>query len=262
MSEVETLASPLLHAAGFAHGFATRHGGVSRGGLASLNLGRGLGDDEEALAENHQRLAARIGYARERLFEISQVHGDRVRVVGPEDVRLAVAREEGDGLVTREPGVALAVRTADCIPILMASPATGAVAAVHAGWRGVENHIALRALDALTALGAAVEDLLVAVGPHIRRASFEVSEEVATQLVAALPERVDGISAPDVVDRSGPRPHVDLARILAAQLRAAGVRHLDDVGGDTFADAARFFSHRRDRGDTRRHLAVIVAPTG
>lgn len=251
---VEVLESPLLRAAGFIHGFATRIGGASRGCFDSLNLGRGLGDDPEALEENHRRLAARIGYERERLIEISQVHGDRIREVAADEPRLTVAAEEGDGLFTAAAGTALSVRTADCVPLLLADPRTDLVAAVHAGWRGVENHIALRAVEQLVAAGARAGDLVAAIGPHIRLASFEVGEEVAAQLVASHPERLD-----TVVDRSGPRPKVDLASILRAQLRSVGLTQIDDLARDTFAEPALFYSHRRDRGDTGRHLAVIVA---
>lgn len=245
------LQSELLARHGFAHGFSLRTGGVSQGPFASLNLGRSVGDAPEAVARNVVRFAEAVGLDPDRLYEVSQVHGRGVRVVREDDEVLAVRREEADALVARAPGHAVAVRTADCVPILLADPQRGAVAAVHAGWRGVVDRVLDAALEALDPDRTKV---LCAIGPHIRAASFEVGEDVAR----AIAEAAHG---EDVVFPGDPRPHVDLARAVRAQLRARGVElaHIDDVGGCTFTDAARFFSHRRDAGTTGRHLATIVA---
>jgi YfiH family protein len=252
------LRSPLLERHGFAHAFTTRQGGVSAAPFDTFNLARNVGDDPEAVAENHRRLADALGYA--RLFELSQVHGRVVREIGaheaPEDVR----REEGDALVAREAGVAVAVRVADCIPLLLADPETGAVAAVHAGWRGVEARIAEAALAALGAgpssrRGHPPTDpsrVLAAIGPHIRLGHFEVGPEVADRLEAVA----HGVAC---TDRSMEKPHVDLTAILRAQLRALGVVHVDDVGGCTYAERTRFFSFRRDGAASGRQVGVIVA---
>ena len=121
---------------------------------------------------------------------------------------------------------------------------------MHAGWRGVAARIAPRALERLR--DGRDQPALAVLGPHIRRAHFEVGEEVVDQLRAATP----GID--HAIDRSRAKPHVDMAAILRAQLEPLGV-DVHDVGGDTFADATRFFSYRRDAGNTGRHLAVVVA---
>lgn len=240
-----TLRSAQLTKLGFVHGFSTRRGGVSAAPFDSLNLGRAIGDGDEAVAENHRRFAADVGY--DVVFELSQVHSARVREVQRgEDPRL-VRAEEGDALIARHAGLAVGVRTADCIPLLLAHPKSGTVAAVHAGWRGVETRIAGATIEALDVPPG---ELLAVTGPHIRLASFEVGEDVARRLQAAS-------SAKDVISRAFERPHVDLFRVLEAQLADLGVS-LKDVGGDTFADPARFFSYRRD-GKTGRHLSVIVA---
>lgn len=247
MREVPLQRSALLTDAGFVHGFSTRRGGVSEAPFDSLNLGRALGDAASKVEENHRRLAASLGYA--RLFELSQVHGVRVRNVrAGEDARV-VRAEEGDALIAREPGIAVGVRTADCIPLLLAHRHSGHVAAVHAGWRGVEAKIAAQAIKEL---GHPASELVAALGPHIRQANFEVGEDVAERLAAASDAR-------DVVDRSD-TPHVDLTQILIAQLRALGVSDVDDAGGCTYADQA-YFSYRRDGARTGRMLSVIVAGT-
>lgn len=236
--------SALLERHGFAHGFSLRTGGVSEGCFASLNLARTVGDDPAHVAENTRRFAAALGDP--PLFEVSQVHGREVVQVRHTHTIEMVRAQEADALVTRVEGHGIAVRTADCVPILLADPESGAVAAVHAGWRGVVARI----------LEAAVEQLggspIAAIGPHIRLESFEVGPEVADQIEAvAHGEPVRHVREP--------RPHVDLARAVTAQLKALGVEEVDDVGGDTFVESERFFSHRRDAGRTGRHLSGIVA---
>lgn len=240
-----TLRSAHLSEHGFVHGFSTRQGGASAAPFDSLNLGGGIGDSPQAVARNHRLFAEDVGY--EELFELSQVHSATVREVRRGEDPKVVRAEEGDALIARDAGVAVGVRTADCVPLLLAHPAAGVVAAVHAGWRGVEANIAT---EAVRVMGVPAGELIAVAGPHIRLASFEVGEDVAQRLEAAS-------SARNVVSRAHERPHVDLFRILEAQLADISVR-LEDFGADTFADAARFFSYRRD-GKTGRHLSVIVA---
>jgi len=238
--------STLLDAHDFAHGFSTRQGGVSEGAFASLNLARTVGDDPAAVAENTRRFVEAIGGPK-RLYEVSQVHGDTIVEVAGEPVA-DVRPIEADALLTRAAGAAVAVRTADCVPVLLADPRTGAVAAVHAGWRGVEARIVP---EAVARLGHPTR-LLAAIGPHIRLDAFEVGPEVAERIAAAA-------HGEPVVQPRDPRPHVDLARAVRAQLVHAGVERIDDVGGCTHAEADRFFSHRRDAGHTGRHLSAIAA---
>ncbi len=249
------LTAPSLTQAGFRHGFSLRTGGVSHALFTSLNLARNLGDEPECVEENHHRLAAALGYEAGRLFEVSQVHG-----AGIEEVDGALAPElfrarEADALFTRAAGVALGIRTADCVPILLADTRSGAVAAVHAGWKGVVAGVVPGSVAALLrATGSEPRDLLCAVGPHIGVDAFEVGLEVAEALRRAVP----GVSV--VVPRE-PRPHVDLGQAVLAQLTQAGLAHdhVEFVGGCTFLDATRYYSYRRDGGATGRHLAVIQA---
>lgn len=249
------LRSALLSKDGFSHGFSLRTGGVSSGPFESLNLGRALGDDPASVDENHRRFAHVVGY--ERVFELSQVHGSRIRYVSPTEDPSVVRQEEGDALVADAPTTAIGIRVADCVPVLIGDVRSGRVGAAHAGWRGVTGHIVPRTVDALIAAGSDVRDLRVALGPHIRVGAFEVGDEVAAALVAATPGGQDDV----VVRRDGERPHVDLAVVLMAQLRARGLAEgqLDDVGGCTFSEPDRFFSFRRDGQRSGRHLAVIVA---
>lgn len=138
---------PEMREAGFPHGFSTRVGGVSPAPWDSLNLGGSCGDDPERVSENFRRFCAAIGTDPDCLVKNQQVHGDRVRLVTRAD-RMAFPGEPGtveaDGLMTREAGVCLAAFSADCIPVLLCDPVTGAAAAVHAGWRGTALGIAAR----------------------------------------------------------------------------------------------------------------------
>lgn len=250
----DVLRSELLHQHGFVHGFSLRTGGVSGEPYASLNLGRAVGDAPSAVAENLLRFARSVGFEPERLFEVSQVHGARTVSVRPGATPEALRVEQADAMVATAPGAAVAIRVADCVPVLMADPRSGAVAAAHAGWRGCVAGVVPAVLDALAReANARPADVLVAIGPHIRVGAFEVGEEVAEELVRAAPE------AHAVLHGAG-KPRVDLSRVLRAQLAAAGVgdAHVEDVGGCTYAESERFFSYRRDGQRSGRHLAAIA----
>jgi len=248
---VRAFQSTLLDRHGFRHLFSTRAGGVSRAPYDSLNLGFHLGDDDDAVHENRARFAECLGIPLDRVYEQRQVHGVHVREVDGTDEPSVVADAEGDALISRRPGIAVAARTADCVPILIGDRESGAVSAVHAGWRGAVSGVVARAVTELSPDPSA---LVAAIGPHIRVAAFEIGEEVAL-----LMERAAGGRA--VVDRSRAKPHGDLAQLVRLQLLDLGLEAaaIDDVGGCTYSDAARFFSHRRDLGRTGRHLSAIVA---
>lgn len=250
------LTSTLLAASGVRHAFFTRSGGVSSGGFASLNASFAVGDEPANVRENRRRALRAIGPQLGEAFLARQVHGRNVIEVTGQAMASDVARCQADALVSARPNVVLGVLTADCVPLLMVAPDAGAVAAVHAGWRGVESKVVEAAVLNLCKLGARPERLLVALGPHVGANAFEVGEDVAARLAACSP-------AADVVVRPlGLRPRVDLARILIAQLEAAGVppAHVDRVSGCTYAEPERFFSYRRDGKASGRLLSVVVAP--
>lgn len=248
---VRALRSTLLDQHGFRHGFATRLGGVSRAPRDTLNVGYHVGDDEDAVRENRKRFLRAIGLTHDRLFEQRQVHGTAIRAISSQDCPQAIADAEGDGLIVRVAEHGVAARTADCVPVLIGHPVSGHVAAVHVGWRGTVAGIVPAAIQALAHDPA---ELIVAIGPHIRVGAFEIGQEVAAKMEHAAGDD-------PVIDRTGPKPHGDLARLICIQLRRSGVpdHAIDDVGGCTHTDEARFFSHRRDHGETGRHLSVIIA---
>jgi polyphenol oxidase len=241
---VNLLRSTLL--AAFPHGFTTRAGGVSAPPFDALNLGGAVDDDPAAVEQNWARLVAatRLSFARVR-----QVHGDRITLVS------AGGRpgEEADGVATRAPGVAACVLVADCAPVLLGDLRTGAVAAVHAGWRGTIARIAARGVEALVRdLGARPSDLVAAVGPSIGPCCYEVSPELAARFADELGD--------DVVTGEAARPRLDLWRANARALHDAGVpaSRVDVLGRCTSCAPELFFSHRRDRGHTGRQVGFIA----
>lgn len=224
------------------HGFPTREGGVSTGAWASLNAGGSVGDAPAAVELNLALIAAEAKVPRDRLFGVTQVHGDAV-VEAP--VGSAV---QADAIWSGRAGDAVGVKTADCVPILIADPKGRRVAAVHAGWRGTLSEIAARTVETLVRAGSAPADLRVAIGPAIGACCYAVGEDLIAQFAARFPAEVCG---------SGRT--LDLKRAVRVTLERAGVPHaqIDDLGLCTACDP-RFFSHRRDKGHTGRHFSFIA----
>lgn len=235
----------------FHHGFPTREGGVSGGPYASLNCGVNTDDRPDHVARNLVRLAELAQVAPGGVRTVHQVHGIAVAeapAAAEGSAQVPAPFAEADGLVTAHAGLVLGIRTADCVPILLADEANGLAAAAHAGWRGTIDGVLSQTVAALVMRGAKAGGLSVVLGPHIRRCCFEVGREVAKRFESKV-----GSAA---VVPQGDRYRVDLALTLRHELSALGVREVDDVGGCTSCDA-RYFSHRRDRGVTGRHLSFV-----
>jgi YfiH family protein len=242
---------------GFRHGFSARAGGVSVPPFDTLNLGWKWGDDHLSVDENHRRLLVASGAP--TMLRVSQVHGVRiVRVRGGDDPA-AIAAEQADGLCTDEPGLGLSVHVADCTPILIACPRTGACAALHAGWRGTVAGMARIGVETLTSqFGCRPEELRVALGPCIGVCCFEVGREVEEAFVAAMPAaRRDGV----LVSSTGMKTRIDLRGFQARQLEAVGVApdHIDASTDCTLCDAnGRFYSFRGAGRATGQSVGFIV----
>ncbi len=226
------------------HGFATREGGVSTGAFASLNAGGAVGDDPASVEMNLDLLAAAARVERDRLFGVSQVHGDQV-VEAP-----VAASVEADAIWSGREGDGVGIRTADCVPLLLVDPRGRRVAAVHAGWKGTLSEIAARTVEALARAGTSPADLRAAIGPAIGPCCYAVGEE----LVARFTERFPA----EVCVRRPPGPFLDLPLAVRTTLIRAGVpaSQIDALGLCTACDP-RFFSHRRDKGRTGRHFSFV-----
>ena len=241
---------------GIRHGFFTRDGGVSDGFYASLNAGLGSRDAPERVAENRARMAAALGVARDRLVTAYQVHSPNV-VVATEPWSRAQA-PQADAVVTRVPGLAVGVTTADCGPLLLADREAGIVGAAHAGWKGALAGVAEAAVEAMEQLGASRRRIVVALGPMIRQPNYEVGPDFVTRFTADDAEN-RRFFVPAA--RAG-HAMFDLAGYITARLQRAGVGRIEDLGHCTYADPARFFSYRRSphraEADYGRHISAIA----
>jgi YfiH family protein len=248
--------SPRLAEACVPHAFSTRIGGVSGAPFESLNLGSTisptLSDDPTNVRENYRRLLTAIGCEMRQWVYVHQVHGNAVA-----DAHEGASFQCGqyaDAIVCDDATRIISVRTADCVPILLADKRGRAVAAVHAGWRGVIAGTVLAAVARLREkFGVDPEDLLAAIGPCIGPDAFEVGPEVLARFSSAF-----GAHAPTRIAENG-KGFVDLPASIHMQLMSAdiGADCIDASDRCTVREADEFFSHRRDAGRTGRMAAVI-----
>ena len=249
-------ARSLASLSGIRHAFFTRQGGVSQGVYASLNGGLGSKDEPGCVAENRARMAATLGVARDNLITAYQVHSATVAVA--ESPWNAGARPHADAIVTKVPGLAVAITTADCGPILFADERAGIVAAAHAGWRGALAGVAETTVAIMENYGADRARIVAALGPMIRQTNYEVGPEFVAQFKAV------GESNERFFRPSGRAGHAlfDLAGYIALRLTAAGLQRIEDLGHCTYADSDFFFSYRRSvhrgEGDYGRHINAIA----
>jgi hypothetical protein len=233
------ITAPALSALpGLRHAFFTREGGVSGGIYASLNGGLGSDDDKARVAENRRRMAAHLGVAATHLLSVHQVHSANAVIA---DGPWSGDKPRADALVTRTPGVALGVSSADCGPLLFADAEARVVAAAHSGWKGAFTGIGEATLAAMETLGARRARIVAVLGPTIGREAYEVGPE----FVARFAE-----SAPDTARFFRPSPReghalFDLPAYIRARLEAAGVGAFVDLALCTYSDPTRFFSYRR-----------------
>jgi hypothetical protein len=250
-------ALPLLRpqwaaAGGVGAAMSLRAGGISTGPYASANLGLAVGDDAVAVQANRRRFVAAIGA---RPVWLQQVHGARVVQVGAVD--LDRPPPAADAAWTAEAGIACTVQVADCLPVLFAAPGGRAVAAAHAGWRGLAGGVLEAALGALCAgAGCAPGEVAAWLGPCIGPRRFEVGADVLAAFGVA-PEAAGGSAfSPRVGADGSPRWLADLPRLARERLTRAGVARVDGGVWCTVDDGARFYSFRRDRV-TGRHAAAV-----
>ncbi len=238
MSDLAPITHPLLTAAGVAHGFFTRTGGVSTGLYRGLNAGVGSKDAPAAVAENRRRVAAHFAATPGHLNGCYQIHSAVARVAeGP----WHGDRPEGDAVVSAEPGLLCSVLTADCAPILMADPDARIVAAVHAGWKGALGGVIHSSVAAMQALGAEPRRIVAVVGPCIAPASYEVGVDFEDRFVHHDPASKRFFRLGDRAERR----RFDLPGFVLWRLQQAGVDQAAWTGHDTCADAERFYSNRR-----------------
>ena len=263
------------------HGFSTRQGGVSSCyGGTTLNLGVTQHDTKDNVERNRDALLTALRAVDGNgkpwpLLQVKQIHSAMVhRVKTP-----TIEPLTGDGLVTNTSGILLAIKTADCVPVLVADANRRVVAAFHAGWRGTVARIVEKGVGEMRRqFGSLPRDLRAAIGPCIRRCCYQVGSEVRAEFESQFSYAADLFE--EVFDSNaihvrypllflnqrapghgdlGPEIHLDLVEANRRQLEDAGLReeHISLVEGCTACDTTRFFSHRAEFGKTGRMMAVI-----
>ncbi|WP_276907431.1 peptidoglycan editing factor PgeF [Corynebacterium riegelii] len=224
--------------------FTAKAGGVSSSPYDSFNLGDHVGDASEDVASNRQRLADVLGLAPEQFVWMEQLHTNTVTVVdGPQSEPV----EATDAVVTTQPGLALCVLVADCVPVLLSDHNAGVIAAAHAGRLGARNGIVKKTVEKMVELGANPANIQVLLGPAAAGASYEVPLEMARDVESRLPG--------SMTKTSKGTTGLDIRAGLVRQLLSLGVTHVDADPRDTVTDTD-FFSYRRE-GTTGRQAGVI-----
>ena len=247
---LEIITSPSL--APFRHGFFTRKGGASSGVFLGLNCGAGSSDQADMVAINRTRVAAAMGVSVADLMSVHQVHSADVLVVTAAPAKPVRA----DAMVTHTPGLALAILTADCQPVLFADRQAGVIGAAHAGWRGALDGVLEATVEAMERLGAQRARVSAVIGPCISQRAYQVGPEFIDRFLAD-----DPANSRFFVNGSADRLQFDLAGFGLHRLRRAGVGAAEWTGDCTYADPQRFYSYRRSvhagEADYGRLISVI-----
>lgn len=218
------------------HGFFTRQGGVSPSPFASLNASLSRGQPHHGMA-NRARIAAYFQQNPESICCVQQMHGRQVRIITQAYDPLRPPM--GDALITETPGLVIGVLTADCVPILIADPVAGRVAAIHAGWRGLQAGIIEATLDQMIHRGSTLSNCLGAIGPCIAQENYEVGPDLYTAFKASHPHWEEYFT------KQSHRYHFDLKACAYNSLQAYALKDIDILWADTYSDSQRFFSCRR-----------------
>jgi hypothetical protein len=234
-----------------AHGVFTRLGGVSEGIYSSLNLSRSTGDAAEPVQENRNRMHAVFGLKYADTLTSWLVHGNHVRVVSRADT--GQNDVHADALVTQTQGLALTLRFADCVPVLLHDPIQKAIGIAHAGWPGMACKVLAATVQTMqAAFDCNPRDMVACVGPSIGPEKFEVGADVAEKIQSAVRENVT------LPHPNGQKRFVDLWRAAQSQLQASGVGHVEVAGICTASNTHEWFSHRAEQGKTGRFGALVM----
>lgn len=234
------------------HGFFTRKGGASSGVFAGLNCGFGSSDQQDIVAINRDRAAQALDLPSEQLLGVHQIHSADVVTVND----AAPVLQKADALVTRTPGVALSVLSADCGPVLFCDAEARVIGAAHAGWKGALTGVLEQTVRAMEKLGAMRQNMTAVIGPAISQPNYEVGADFRDRFLAVNPAYDQFF-----LDGAAGRFQFDLPGFAVARLRDFGVGQSHWTGHCTYADPARFYSYRRSvhlqEADYGRLIAAI-----
>lgn len=253
---LDPIQSRLLECKISQHGFFTRHGGVSSGLYASLNGGLGSNDKFDHVIENRTRMATTLHVAPSHFLSLYQIHSSDVITVtepwAPAD------RPKADGMVTKTKGLALAIGTADCGPVLFLDEDAGVIGACHAGWKGALGGVIDSTISAMEHIGAQRKNIRSALGPTISQPSYEVGSDFVAQFSERDPSGLQFFS----IGKQPDKKQFDLPAYIAHRIKRAGIEHFHDLALCTYQDEDRFFSFRRathrKESDYGRLIAAIA----
>jgi YfiH family protein len=238
------------------HGFFTACGGVSSGLYESLNCGYGSADTPASITENRRRVAVGLGFAPDRLFGLRQYHSATTILLS--DHSQADHRPDADAYVSTKIGAAIAILTADCVPVLFADRSKRVIGAAHAGWRGAMGGILDSTVTTMCDAGASLSQIEAVIGPAIAKQSYQVGDDCRDAIIAVNADAAGFFDA----DPAHPRKYYfDLPAFVAWRLQRIGLKNIADLAIDTYEPANNLFSHRRATHaklpDTGRQIAVI-----
>ncbi len=238
------------------HAVFTRIGGKSSGVFSSLNVGQLVGDDPTAVRANHNLIFRTLGIKPEQAVTARQVHGAHVAAAGV--AQQGTVLPATDSLISKERGIALLLRFADCLPLMLYDPLRRAIGLVHVGWRGAIAGVVANTVTALQrTFGCNPRDLVAGLGPAIGPCCYQVGPEVITRV-----EQVFGSGSELLVTKPDGTLHFDLPAAVRWQLQHEGVRQIEDSGLCTSCHTDEFFSHRAENGRTGRFAAVLALRRG
>ena len=220
-----------------AHGFFTRHGGVSSGLFKGLNCGEGSSDQAEAIKTNRKLVAGAMNVAEQNFITVHQIHSANVITVAEP---FAGSKPKADAIVSNTKGLAIGILTADCAPILLSDPNTGIVGAAHSGWQGAVKGIARSTVAKMVELGADLGNIQAVVGPCISQKNYEVGKEFLEKFLNEDHNFMKFFST----GKDG-KYHFDLPSFCLQSLRDTGVNNAEWTGHCTYEDSDRFYSYRR-----------------
>ena len=240
------------------HGFFTANGGVSTGLYQSLNCGFGSNDDPELITENQRRVANSLGFQPDQMFGLRQTHSASAVTIDSTSDASIDARADADALITNNSGYALAILTADCVPVLFAVPEMGVIGAAHAGWRGAVDGVLEATIAMMTKQGVTPDQIEAVIGPAIQQSNYQVGDDLRNVVLAAHDD-ADVFFDPDQdMDR---KYRFNLPRFIQSRLRKAGLCNVTDLGIDTYGESSGLFSHRHATHaalpDSGRQISVI-----
>ena len=223
------------------HGFFTANGGVSNGLYQSLNCGFGSNDDPALIAENRRRVANSLGFQPDQMFGLRQSHSASAVTIDSTSDASIDARADADALITNNSGYALAILTADCVPVLFAAPEMGVIGAAHAGWRGAVDGVLEATIAMMAKQGITPDQIEAVIGPAIQQPNYQVGDDLRHAVLAAHDD-ADVFFDPDQ-DMDG-KYRFDLPGFVQLRLRKSGLDKVTDLCIDTYGESSGLFSHR------------------